>query len=156
MELNKVLLIGNLTRDTEARFLPNGSQVTKFSLASNRRYTSNGEKKEEVLFIDVETWGRQAETCSQFLRKGSQVLVEGRLKMEQYQTKEGEKRTKFVVVAESIRFGAKPKDDAGSGSGDSDEHRRARDTRRPAGQQGDLPDGFGDDGGGMTHDDLPF
>lgn len=104
MELNKVLLIGNLTRDPETRAVGTG-QVCKMGLASNRRYTSQGEKKEEVLFVDVEAWGKTAELCGQYLSKGAQVLVEGRLKMDQWETQQGEKRTKCVVVAERVQFG---------------------------------------------------
>lgn len=154
MELNKVLLMGNLTRDPESRFLPNGSQVCKLGLASNRRFTANGEKKEEVLFIDVETWGRQAELCGQYLRKGSQVLVEGRLKMEQFQTKEGEKRSKFVVVADRVQFGSRAEGAAPAGGGAP---RSAAPASRPS--RADEGDSYGDDvpaGEGMTHDDLPF
>ena len=109
MELNKVILIGNLTRDPESRTVSTGSSVCSFRLATSRRRA----QKEEVLYIDVEAWNRTAELCSQFLQKGSQILVEGRLKMDTYKTQSGEERTKFVIVAEAVQFGAR----AGGGEG---------------------------------------
>ena len=103
--LNKVLLIGNLTRDPEPRFTPSGTQVTTFDLAVNRDYrTKEGEKKRETCFVTIETWGRQAETCAEYLRKGSSVFVEGRLKFRNWETQTGEKRSKLEVTAERIQF----------------------------------------------------
>ncbi|MCB2156998.1 single-stranded DNA-binding protein [bacterium] len=116
MELNKVLLIGNLTRDPETRFLQSGSQVCKLGLASNRRWRGrDGNQGEETLFIDVDAWGKTAELCGQYLRKGSQILVEGRLKMDQYQTSSGENRTKYVIVADRVQFGARSEGSQGGG-----------------------------------------
>lgn len=161
MEFNKVFLMGNLTRDPESRFLPSGAQVCKLGLASNRRFTVNGEKKEEVLFIDIEAWAKTAELCAQYLRKGSQVLVEGRLKMEQFQTKEGEKRSKLLVVAERVQFGARP-DGAQGGGGSQYGGGSSRPASAPAARR-EAPrsdeGGFSDDmpgNEGMTEDDLPF
>ena len=104
--LNKVLLIGNLTRDPELRYTPQGSAICDLGLAINRQYTTNdGVKKEEVCFIDITAWGRQAETCNRFVKKGSQIFVEGRLKLDSWQDKEtGKNRSKINVVAERIQF----------------------------------------------------
>lgn len=110
MELNKVLLIGNLTRDPESRALQSGSQVVKMGMAVNRRQKDG---QDDVLFVDVEAWNKTAELCVQYLRKGSQVLVEGRLKLDQYTTREGEKRQRLFVVADRVQFGAKPRDESG-------------------------------------------
>ncbi|MFZ2655327.1 MAG: single-stranded DNA-binding protein [Victivallales bacterium] len=104
--LNKVLLIGNLTKDPELRYTPQGSAICDFRIAVNRQYmTSDGQKKEEVSFIDINVWGRQAETCNRFIKKGSQVFVEGRLKLDSWQDKEtGKNRSRLFVVAERIQF----------------------------------------------------
>jgi len=104
--LNKVFLIGNLTRDPELRYTPQGSAICDLGIAINRQYTTNdGVKKEEVCFVDITAWGRQAETCNRFVKKGSQIFVEGRLKLDSWQDKEtGKNRSKLNVVAERIQF----------------------------------------------------
>ena len=103
--LNKVILMGNLTRDPDTRSLPSGTTVCEFGLAMNRRFTSNGKDVDETCFVDVVVWGRSAENCRQFLEKGSQVLVEGRLKYDQWDDRNGGgKRSKLSVVAEQISF----------------------------------------------------
>ncbi len=118
--LNKVLLIGNLTKDPELRYTPQGSAICDFRIAINRQYmTSDGQKKEEVSFIDINVWGRQAETCNRFIRKGSQVFVEGRIKTDTWQDKEtGKNRSRLYVVAERIQFlntpGGRQSPDAGA------------------------------------------
>lgn len=104
MECNKIILIGNLTRDVEVRTTPSGSMVAKIGMASNRK----SGQSEEVLYIDVEAWNKTAELCAQYLRKGSQVLVEGRLKLDTYQTQQGENRSKIFIVADRVQFGAQP------------------------------------------------
>ena len=103
---NKVFLIGNLTRDPELRYTQQGSAICDFRIAVNRQYmTSDGQKKEEVSFIDINVWGRQAESYNRFIKKGSQVFVEGRLKMDSWQDKEtGKNRSRLFVVAERIQF----------------------------------------------------
>ena len=104
--VNKVFLLGNLTRDPDVRSTPSGTSVCTLGLAMNRRYTtSQGEDREETCFVDVETWGRQAENCGKFLQKGRPVLVEGRLKQDQWQDKNsGETRSKIKVRAENVQF----------------------------------------------------
>lgn len=104
--LNKVFLIGNLTRDPELRQLPSGTAVCNFRLAVNRRYkTGQGEDREETCFLDIESWGRQAETCSRYLSKGRAVLVEGRLQQDEWtDANTGETRRRLLVRALQVQF----------------------------------------------------
>lgn len=103
--LNKVFLMGNLTADPELRYVPNGSALAKLRMAVNRTYkTQAGEMKDEVLFINVTTWGKTAEACSERLRKGSPVFVEGRLQSRTWETDAGEKRSAIEVQAERVQF----------------------------------------------------
>ena len=102
---NKVILIGNLTRDPELRYIPSGTAVANFGLAVNRNYsTQDGEKKEEVCFVDIVTWGRTAENCANYLSKGKPVLIEGRLQFRSWETEDGQKRNKIDVVANNVQF----------------------------------------------------
>jgi single-strand DNA-binding protein len=103
--LNKVLLIGNLTRDPELRYIPSGSAVTSFTLAVNRVYKlQTGEKKEEVTFIRVVVWAKMAEVCAEYLKKGSPVFVEGRLQSRSWDGPDGQKRNTTEVVASNVQF----------------------------------------------------
>jgi len=103
---NKVILVGNITRDPELRYTPSGTAIAKLSLAVNRSWrTETGETREEVTFVDVDAFGKQAETIGQYLRKGRPILVEGRLKMDQWEDKQtGQKRSRLGVVLEVFRF----------------------------------------------------
>ena len=101
---NKVILIGNLTKDPEIRYTPNGTAVANFRLAVNRRYKQGDEFKEEVCYIDIVVFGKQAESCGQYLNKGSGVIVEGRLQERRWDTEDGQKRSKHEVVAQTVRF----------------------------------------------------
>jgi len=104
---NKVLLMGNLTRDVELRHLPNSSTaVASFGIAVNRRFrTADGENREEVTFVDCDAWGKTAELLSQYLRKGRPVFIEGRLKLDTWKDKDdGGNRSKLKVVVEDFRF----------------------------------------------------
>jgi single-strand DNA-binding protein len=101
---NKVILMGNLTRDPEIRYAPNGTPVANFGLAVNRRFRQGEELREDVCFIDIVIFGKQAETCGQYLSKGQGALIEGRLQMRKFETKDGQKVTKHEVVAENVRF----------------------------------------------------
>lgn len=107
--MNFVILCGNITRDPEMRQLSSGTAVADLGLAVNESYKNkSGEMVETTCFVDVVVWGRLAETCSQFLRKGSPVLVEGKLQLDQWTTQEGEKRSKLRVRADRVQFlGAK-------------------------------------------------
>lgn len=107
---NRVFLMGNLTRDPELRYTPSGTAVTNLRMAVNRRYkTTTGEIKEETAFITVVAWGRQAETCSQFLAKGRPIFVEGRLQMRSWETPDGQKRNVLEVRASRVQFLGKPR-----------------------------------------------
>jgi len=103
--LNKVILLGNLTRDPELRYAPNGTPVTRFGLAVNTARAGQGdERKEEVCFVDIVAFGRQAETASEYLSKGRPALVEGRLQWRSWEGQDGQKRSKHEVIAERIQF----------------------------------------------------
>ena len=103
--LNKVLLIGNLTRPPELRYTPSGTAVADLRLAVNRNYTTqSGEKREEACFLTVIVWGKQAESCGEYLDKGSPILVEGRLQTREWEAKDGGKRTVIEVVGERVQF----------------------------------------------------
>jgi single-strand DNA-binding protein len=103
---NKVILVGNLTRDPELRYTPKGLAIAKLGLAVNRVWkTETGESKEEVTFIDIDAFGKQAETIGQYLKKGRPILVEGRLRLDQWDDKQtGQKRSKLGVVLEAFQF----------------------------------------------------
>ena len=103
--LNRVLLIGNLTRDPELRYIPSGQAVTTFTIAVNRTYMANtGEKKEEVSFIRVVVWAKRAEVCHEYLKKGSPVFVEGRLQSRSWDAPDGTKRSTIEVIAQNVQF----------------------------------------------------
>src|SRR6056297_1927164 len=104
--LNKVMLIGNLTRDPEVRYTPKGSAVTDIGLAINRNYTlDDGQRREETTFVDVTFWGRQAEVLGEYMKKGRPLYVEGRLNLDQWEDKNtGQARTKLKVVGEGFQF----------------------------------------------------
>ncbi|MEM9398610.1 MAG: single-stranded DNA-binding protein [Verrucomicrobiota bacterium] len=103
--LNKVMLMGNLTRDPDVRHTPKGTAVGDLGLAINMSYrTQDGQDRDEVCYVDVVVWGRQAETCQQYLRKGAPVFVEGRLQLDQWQTQDGEKKSRLRVRAERVQF----------------------------------------------------
>ncbi|MFO0784687.1 MAG: single-stranded DNA-binding protein [Phycisphaerales bacterium] len=113
--LNKVMLIGNLTRDPDLKYTAGNQAVCELGLAVNRRYkTKEGEDREETTFVDCEAWGKQAEILKQYLSKGRPVFIEGRLKLDQWEDKDGGKRSKMRVVIENFQF-------LGSGGGGSRE-----------------------------------
>ena len=122
MELNRIFLVGNLTRDPELRYTGGGTAVCDLRLASNRRYRrggDSGEMAEETCFVDVVVWGRSGENCNQYLKKGNMVLVEGRLKFDQWTSQEGQKRTKHSIVADRVNFF--PRSGGGGGGGGASE-----------------------------------
>jgi single-strand DNA-binding protein len=104
--LNKVMVLGNLTRDPDIKHTPKGTAVTQLSIAINRKYTTeNGDQKEEVTYVDIEAWGRLAEICAEHLSKGKSILVEGRLKLDTWEDKQtGEKKSKMRVAADVVQF----------------------------------------------------
>jgi len=107
---NKVILLGNITRDPQLSYLPSQTPLCEFGLAVNRKWVKDGEKREEVCFIDCVCFGKSAETLNQYVHKGDPLLVEGRLKLDSWEDKSGQKRSKHRVVVETFQFlGSKPK-----------------------------------------------
>jgi single-strand DNA-binding protein len=106
MNLNKVFIIGNLTRDPELRSLPSGQSVASFGVATNRIWKNQqGEKKEDVQFHNIVVFGKQADIVAQYLKKGSQAMIEGRLQTRSWQAQDGSKRNRTEIVAERVQFG---------------------------------------------------
>ena len=121
--MNKIIVIGNLGKDPEMRYLPSGQSVTSFSVASNHRYTtSTGEQREETEWFNVSAWGRQAELCNQFLTKGRQVYVEGRLRSRSYEARDGQTRFVNEISLTDVQFlgRAGPDGEVAPYEGDSD------------------------------------
>jgi single-strand DNA-binding protein len=121
---NKVILLGNLTRDPEVRYTPKGTAVTELGMAVNRVYTAeNGEKREETTFVDVTLWGRTAEIAGEYLKKGRPVFIEGRLQLDTWDDKQsGQKRSKLKVVGEGLQLiGSRPSGGGGGGGGGDEE-----------------------------------
>lgn len=151
---NKVILMGNLTRDPELRYTPKGTAIAKIGLAVNRVWTNEaGEKKEEVTFVDVDVFGRTAENVGQYMRKGRPILVEGRLKLDQWDDKQtGQKRSRLGVIADTVQFlGGAP----GGGEGGSSAPAAAPRAQRPA--PAAAPAGEPLEGDGPPEsDDVPF
>ncbi len=151
---NKVILVGNLTRDPELRYLPKGTAIAKIGLAVNRVWTNEaGEKKEEVTFVDVDVFGRTAENVGQYMRKGRPILVEGRLKLDQWDDKQtGQKKSKLGVVAETVQFLGSP-----AGGGEAGAAPAARPARPAAAAAPSAPVAEPVDGDGPPeNDDVPF
>jgi len=114
---NRVILMGNLTRDPQLRYLPNNTPVCDFGVAVNRRYRDrDGNQKDEVCFVDVSAWGKQAEMINQYMAKGRPILIEGRLKFDTWTAQDGQKRSKLSVVAENFTF-VGPREGAGAPGG---------------------------------------
>lgn len=154
---NRVILMGNLTRDPELRYTPGGTPVAEVGLAVNdRRKNANGEWIEETTFVDVTLWSRTAEVASEYLSKGSPVLIEGRLRLESWEGNDGQKRSKLRVVAERMQM-------LGRASGGGGEAAPSRQGGRPARSAGppprdDAPPPMDDYGppGGPSDDEIPF
>ncbi|MGV2390024.1 MAG UNVERIFIED_CONTAM: single-stranded DNA-binding protein [Microcystis novacekii LVE1205-3] len=103
---NRIVMVGNLTRDPELKTLPSGQGVCRLNLASNRQFKNrqSGDMVQEVCYVDIDVWGPQADSCSQYLQKGRQVLIEGRLKLDSWQDQEGNNRSKHSIVADRVVF----------------------------------------------------
>ena len=137
---NKVILLGNLTRDPEVRYTPKGSAVCDLGVAVNRQYTlDSGEKREEVTYVDVVLWARLAEIAGEYLKKGRPVFIEGRLQMDSWEDKQsGQKRTKLRVIGETMQLlGSRPSAGGGGGGAggnadSSDEGRQSRASGTPS------------------------
>lgn len=157
---NRVILMGNLTRDPQVRYTPNQTAVTDLGLAVNRVWydKATSQKREEVTFVDVTVWGRQAEVAGEYLAKGRSVLIEGRLQLDQWEDKDsGQKRSKLRVVCENLTMvGGRAEGGGGGGGGRSG---GGGGYSQPAGSyDSGGPDSFYDDGppGGPPSDEVPF
>ena len=152
--LNKVLIIGNLTRDPEVKYTPKGTAVADIGLAVNRiSTTDSGERREEVTFLDVTLWGRQAEIAGEYLKKGRPVFIEGRLQMDTWDDKQtGQKRSKIKVVCENMQLLGSRGDGGGEGGGEHREQSRpaGKPAPRPSQKQAPEPELEGEP------DDVPF
>ncbi|MEI8386075.1 MAG: single-stranded DNA-binding protein [Verrucomicrobiota bacterium] len=153
--VNKVILIGNVTRDPEVKFTPKGSAVADVGLAINRNYTlDNGEKREETIFVDVELWGRLAEIAGEYAKKGRPIYIEGRLRMDTWEDKtSGQKRSRMKVVGENLQLlGSRPSSGGGGPEeeGGGQHESRPQRTTRPAPAQQQPPKSSEPD------DDIPF
>ena len=104
LSLNKTIIAGNLTRDPETKYFANERCVVKFAIANTRKFSVNGEKREETIFLDCEAWGKLAETISKFCQKGKPVLVIGTLKQQQWADKDGNKRSKILLAVDEFQF----------------------------------------------------
>jgi len=145
MNLNKVLLLGRVTADPQLRTTSSGQKVTGFSIATNRVWTDkNGAKQEEVEFHSVVVWGRQAEVATQFLVKGSLVMIEGRLQTRSWQDKQGQDRKTTEIIAERLQLGPRP----GSGRGDSGQNAQVK--------KDEVPTIEIDEKEEIKEEDLPF
>ena len=154
IELNKVFLSARLTRDPELKYLPSGMAVCEMGVAADRSFQGkSGEKQKEILFINVTAWGKTGEFCNEYMRKGSAIFVEGRLKLDQWKDKEtGKNQNKIYIVADRVQFG------------ETKAEAQARASRGGDGSSGGgsapEPDSAGSSHGGEesggTTDDLPF
>lgn len=153
---NKVILMGNLTRDPEMRYVPSGTAVTNFGLAMNERYTDRqtGEQKESPCFVDITAWGRQAEIANEYLTKGSPVFLEGSLKFDSWEAEDGSKRNKLSVTAFRIQLigGRRDGDEMGGGYADA---QPAAASAQPASYQ-EAPASEASSDSSETTDDIPF
>ncbi len=146
---NKVLLLGNLTRDPEVRYTPKGSAVADLGLAVNRQYTlENGEKREEVTFVDVTLWGRTAEVAGEYLKKGRPVFIEGRLQLDTWDDKQsGQKRSKLKVIGEMMQMLGSPRGGGAAGGEEVESSKAAGKAAPPPKASGPVePD----------EDEIPF
>lgn len=138
---NKVMLLGNLTRDPEVKYTPKGSAVTDIGLAVNRTYTTDGgEKREETTFVDITMWGRQAEIAGEYLKKGRPLFVEGRLQLDTWDDKQtGQKRSKLRVVCENFQMLGSRDGGEGGGGGRSGGGKPAKSAPAEESSDDDIP-----------------
>ena len=154
--LNKVLLMGNLTRDPEVKYTPKGTAVGDLAIAINDSYKAqDGTIKETVTYVDIEVWGRSAENCKQYLTKGRPIFVEGQLRLDQWETPQGEKRSRLKVRADRVQFlggGGQGGPGGGRPAGNGENTRPARPATAPAAASGGSEDGPPP----PDDDDIPF
>lgn len=135
MNLNKIFVLGNVTRDPEVRALPSGQQVTNFGIATNRYYTAqDGQKKTEAEFHNIVCFGKLADISSRYLKKGSLVLIEGRIKTRNWTNTQGAKQYRTEIIAESMQLGPR-----GAGSGDSGSSGYGKSNNEESGGQEEIP-----------------
>ena len=149
--LNKVLLIGNLTRDPEVQYTPKGTAIGELSIAINDSYKAqDGTIKEIVTYVDIEVWGRQAETCKQYLSKGRPVFIEGQLRLDQWE-QDGQKKSKLKVRADRVQFLGSPSGgrSGGGSSGGGGDQRSGESSRPPPAASEEAPPM-------PNEDDIPF
>lgn len=157
---NKVILMGNLTRDPELKYLPNNTAVCEFGLAVNHRWRDKeGNQRDEVCFVDIAAFGKQGETINQYMTKGRSILIEGRLKYDSWTSQDGTKRSKHSVVIESFTFVGSREGAPAGGEGGGEPPRRA--PQRGPGGGGAAAGGYRDQGAGGEHappsgDEIPF
>jgi len=161
-DVNKVFLMGNLTRDPELRYTPSGTPVCEFGMAVNRRYTTrDGEQREDPCFVDITVWGRRGEVVSEYFSKGKPIFIEGRLNFDQWETPEG-RRSKLTVVADDFQFvggggggrGGGGRQSRQGGGGRSQQQKQSRPQREPEPEEpegDDLSEGFD-----VSDDEIPF
>lgn len=154
--VNKVILIGNVTRDIEVKFTPKGSAVADVGLAINRKYSlDNGEKREETTFVDIELWGRLAEIAGEYAKKGAPLYVEGRLRMDTWDDKtSGQKRSRMKVVGENIQLLGSRSSGGGNYSGEEESSSSAQ--SRPAARTQERRPAPAPDHSAAPDDDIPF
>lgn len=153
MYLNKVMLIGNLTRDPELKAIPSGQQVCSLSVATNRVYKDkDGQQQKATEFHNVVVWGRQAETCGQYLKKGQSAMIEGRLQTRSWDGQDGKKNYRTEIVADRVQFGPKSSGSGGASQSNEDHSQRPpQDEPKDAGASGiQYPDEQ------INADDIPF
>ena len=161
---DKTILIGNLVRDPELRVTPKGTPICQFGIAINHTYQlESGEKREEVVFLDCECWGKRGETIAKYFTKGKPILVEGRHRLEQWEDKTTkQKRSRIKIVVEQFRFvdSARDRDEGGDGDGSAEDHRGGGQRSQSSGGRDARSGGFG--GGGRASstenldEDVPF
>lgn len=162
-DLNRITLVGRLTRDPELRQTGSGTAFCKFGIANNRNYTANGERREEVSFFNCVAWGRQAEIINQYCRKGKQVAIDGRLQQRSWEDKEGKKQSSVDVIVENLQMLGSPGEGGGGGSGGGYQGSSggyggsgggSGGASAPADPYADSGAGFGPDA--PDDDDIPF
>ena len=153
---NKVILIGNLTRDPEMKYIPSGTAVTNFGLAMNERYTDRqtGEQKDSPCFVDIVAWGRQAEVISEYFSKGRPILIEGSLQYDSWEAEDGTKRNKLRVRLHRFEFVGGRRDEDGMGDGYADAQPAAAPTQSGSYQEPPAPEASS--APSATDDDIPF
>lgn len=151
---NRVLLLGNLTRDPQLRYLPNNTAVCEFGLAMNRSFKDrDGNQRDETTFVDISAFGRQGEVINQYMSKGRQIFVEGRLKFDTWTAQDGSKRSKLSVVVDNFTFVG---NSGGGGGGGGERGGQGNERNAATGEYAANPSSFNAEGPGSGPEDIPF